>query len=570
MKNMFSLRFFILVWVLMALFACARQGAPTGGPEDVTPPKVDSSLSTPNFSTRFNQKKIVLTFDEWIVLADVGTQVVISPPLLTKKVPDVTLKGKTITVLIPEQETLRPNTTYTINFGTSIKDYHKGNPAKDLRFVFSTGDFLDSLTVKGTIVDALSGEPIENISFFLYDKFEDSITIKEKPFYFAKTDKAGQFLIENVKKGTFKCVAVEDLDQNLRWTGALERVGFPDSLFVVSDTGQNSIQLKIFNDFGSLRILEKSTNRYGMVKLVYNSAPDTVQFTTDVPNLQYKPERLNDTLFIWYKLPEARAWNLIHGKDSIAIKALSNVDFQAKHRLYFLGDSRAPSGKPTRAKADAPPPPGSPKATVVNQNPIKPAILPFTSPIIAFDTALWQLRVDSNLVHQYTLEIDSLNTRQIRLSTAWQQGKSYNLTLLPGAVTDFYDTPNLDTLRRVLNVSSDKLMGGLNLSISKLKPGKYYILQVLNGNGQVEVENKFEAKGADKRLVFTNLPATQYTLRLIEDQQINGRWDSGSYFKHRQAEPVTIKKLEPLRANWEVEATLEAGVPDKAKAKPKK
>jgi hypothetical protein len=236
----------------MALFACARQGAPTGGPEDVTPPKVDSSLSTPNFSTRFNQKKIVLSFDEWIVLADVGTQVVISPPLLTKKVPDVTLKGKTITVVIPEQETLRPNTTYTINFGTSIKDYHKGNPAKDLRFVFSTGDFLDSLTVKGTIVDALSGEPIENISFFLYDKFEDSITIKEKPFYFAKTDKTGQFLIENVKKGTFKCVAVEDLDQNLRWTGALERVGFPDSLFVVSDTGQNSIQLKIFNDFGSI------------------------------------------------------------------------------------------------------------------------------------------------------------------------------------------------------------------------------------------------------------------------------------------------------------------------------
>ena len=149
---------------LLLLSSCARQGAPTGGPKDTTPPRVDSLASTPNYAVRFQEKKIELRFDEWVTLSDVATQVVVSPPLRTKRVPDISLKGKTVVVEIPENDTLRPNTTYTINFGNAIKDLHEGNPAKDLRFVFSTGDFIDSLSVAGIVTDAYKLEPVENVA----------------------------------------------------------------------------------------------------------------------------------------------------------------------------------------------------------------------------------------------------------------------------------------------------------------------------------------------------------------------------------------------------------------------
>jgi hypothetical protein len=157
------------------------------------------------------------------------------------------------------------------------------------------------------------------------------------------------------------------------------------------------------------------------------------------------------------------------------------------------------------------------------------------------------------------------------MQTNWMQSKTYTLTLLPGAITDFYGIVNRDTLRRTFNVSSDKVMGGLNLTVTKVKAGHQYILQLVGGgNGQIEVETRFEATGADKRLTYSNLPAAQYMLRLIDDRNKNGRWDSGSYFKHQQPEQITIKKMDPLRANWEVEATLEVGGVDKPKPKLKK
>ncbi len=154
------------------------------------------------FQHAFSQRRIELVFDEWVTLSDVGTQVVVSPTLLKR--PEVKLKGKKVVVELPEEDTLRPNTTYTINFGTAVKDLHEGNPAENLRFVFSTGDYLDSLTVNGSVVDAFTGDPVEKVSVMLYENLGDSVPRKERPYYFARTNKTGQFSIQNVRPGRFK------------------------------------------------------------------------------------------------------------------------------------------------------------------------------------------------------------------------------------------------------------------------------------------------------------------------------------------------------------------------------
>lgn len=333
--HFYSLSFVTACLAACLFFACARQSAPTGGPKDTTPPAIDSTTSTPNFSTRFNKKRIQLTFNEWITLSDVQTQVVVSPPLITKRVPDVRLKGKTVIVEIPEAEVLRPNTTYTINFGTAVKDLHEGNVAQDLRFVFSTGDFIDSLSVRGNVVDAFTGEPVDNISLMLYDNPRDSVVRLEKPYYFARTSKDGQFIIQNVRSGDFKIVAIDDADQNLKWSGENERIGFSDSLIPVNDSTHKGLNIRLFNDHSGLKLLDKNAGRYGVVRLTYNAPPDTVKIRTETEGLRLLTEQNLDTLYIWYDQSADAAWQLLAGKDTVSVRSLSREDFLKNHKLGF-------------------------------------------------------------------------------------------------------------------------------------------------------------------------------------------------------------------------------------------
>ena len=152
------IRFFSSCLLILLLYSCATPTTPTGGPRDENPPQIDTTLSTPNFQTRFLKQDISLTFNEWVMLEDVFNQVIISPPLQFK--PEIYIKKKSVIIKWDERETLRENVTYTFNFGESVKDLTEKNPAEKLRFVFSTGDFIDSLTLSGKVVDAVDGKPL--------------------------------------------------------------------------------------------------------------------------------------------------------------------------------------------------------------------------------------------------------------------------------------------------------------------------------------------------------------------------------------------------------------------------
>ncbi len=552
-----------ILLAVLALFACARQGIPTGGPKDTAPPKVDSVASSPNFSTRFQESRFQITFDEWIVLKEQQTQVLISPP--PSKRPEITLKGKTVTVKFAEGEVLRPNTTYTINFGSAVQDLHEGNAAKDLRFVFSTGDFIDSLTVPGRVEDGFTGDPLENISIMLYDNLSDSVARLEKPFYLAKTDKNGQFLFQNVRAGRFKMVALEDKDQNLKWNSDNESVAFADTVLTISPISMRRITaLRLFKDQARFRLFERNANRYGLLKLTYTGPPDSIPLRVEpeVSGLKLLAEKDLDTLLVWYDLSASTAWRLLARGDTVPVRDLSRDDFFKSYRLGFaqsvppaVGSTGNRRTQPVAAaKPSQAPPPRN-----VNQNPTRPGVLNFSAPIVVVDTARWLFTVDSGRVASFGARADSVVLRRLNLTLPWQAGKVYSLVLLPGAVTDFYGVSNTDTLRQVFTVLSEKQLGGLNLTVSRLLPNNRYLLQLINGNEVVE-QRRFTAELTDKRLIFSSLLTAAYTVRLVEDRNGNGRWDTGDYYAHRQPERIFTKKLEPLRANWEVEATMEAAV----------
>lgn len=545
--------------------ACARQGAPAGGPKDTRPPEVDTLASTPNFSTRFDGRKIELKFDEWVVLADQATQIVVSPPLAKR--PDVVLKGKTVVLTFDKDEELRPQTTYTINFGTAVRDFRENNPAENLRFVFSTGDFIDSLAFRGVVTDALTGEPVENVAVMLYESQADSAIVLERPYYFARTDKVGLYQFSNLREGAFRVVAIEDGDQNLRWGGESERIAFLDSTLVLDDSLKKAINLTLFSNLPKFKLVGQSTNRYGLAKLGFNTPLDTFDFRVLAPpEMVTWAEKTRDSLLIWYDLPNVdTAWSIVFSRlqddaqeraavsDTVAVKKLSRSTFLESHRIGF-DDAPPPAAAPTRRgkSVGTTPAPRPQQVKTIVQPFSAPAILGFNYPLTAFDTARWLLMLDTVQVQDFSVSRDSGNLRRLVLAPNWQQEKSYNLTLLPGAITDFWGVPNADTLQRIFNVLVEKQLGTIALTLEKLRPGTAYVLQIMNGNA-VEAEWAFVADAEQKRRLFPQLQVANYTLRLLEDRNGNGRWDTGDYWTKRQPEAIFTRKLDPLRANWEME-----------------
>lgn len=545
------------VWLLaLALVSCARQGAPTGGPKDTTPPSVDTLYSTRNYSTRFKPSKIELRFDEWVTLSDAANQIVVSPPLAKR--PEVILRGKTVTLTFDPSEQLRDSATYTINFGTAVKDLHEGNSAKDLRFVFSTGDLIDSLRVSGRVADALSGEPVENISVMLYDIAADSVVRKSRPYYFSRTDKSGRFDIRNVKAGRFKVAAIEDADQNLRWDGENEKTAFLDTLLSVHDSAQNIVSLLLFKNQPKYRLSEKNADTYGVVRLKFSGSADSARVRTDtVPGLNVIQERTADSVLVWYDLPADSPWNLFVNNDTVKIKALPKENFLKNHDVYLDGDAPRTNQKQ---------PPAANFVKTVQHTPGKILPLLFNTPVVAVDTSLWVLVSDSVRMQRYSTAFDSTHPRRIRLDVNWQPGISYKLELLPGAVTDLWGSKNADTIRRQINIPAEKQLSALTINIDRLVPGEQYVLQLLNGPN-AEEERVFSATAPKETFLFPRLAVAPWVARVIHDSNRNGRWDTGDYYLHRQPEANFTKKIEGLRANWElsVDFSLTPGETDPKK-----
>jgi hypothetical protein len=208
---------------------CAKMGSLTGGTKDEDPPKVLSS-SPENYSVLFNGKKIEINFDEFIQLDNVNQQLVVSPPLGKK--PVVKLKNKTL--LIELEEDLRENTTYTLNFGGAIKDNNEGNPLTNFEFVFSTGDYLDSLSIGGTLLNAFDLKPSEEpVMVMLYDELSDSVVFRNIPIYVGKSEKTGSYRINNLKADTFKLFALKDVNNNFLFDQPNELIAFLDTTIII-------------------------------------------------------------------------------------------------------------------------------------------------------------------------------------------------------------------------------------------------------------------------------------------------------------------------------------------------
>jgi hypothetical protein len=207
--------YLILLLPFWLMLSCAQQGILTGGEKDTRPPQIDSTRleQPPNRTVNFSSSRIIIPFDEYVVLHEVRKQVVITPLLPTQ--PKIYVQGKK--VVVDFESSLAPNTTYIINFGDAIRDITEGNKLSNYKYVFSTGSFLDSLQYTAYVYDAYTKKPVTGALVMLYQEAQDSVVKKQKPMYFAKTNAAGKCTIENIGEHSYKVFALVDGNDNYLW-----------------------------------------------------------------------------------------------------------------------------------------------------------------------------------------------------------------------------------------------------------------------------------------------------------------------------------------------------------------
>lgn len=522
----------LLFVVLMALgcYQCARRGAPTGGPKDETPPKL-LRADPPNLTANFKTNKIRLYFDELVKLKEVQDQLIISPPL--KYTPQLTPQGgasKYIEILI--KDTLQENTTYTFNFGQSIVDNNEENPIPFFTYVFSTGNYLDSLELAGAVKDAYNKTPDNFISVMLYkidSAYTDSTAYKRPPDYLTNTlDSAIIFRLRNLKEGNYALIGLKDAAKDNLFNQKTDKIAFvEDTISLPTDSIYLLNLFREVSDYGVAVPSMVSQNRisfgyYGDGKDIeiqpLTVLPDTVrtlvtkEYEKDTLNYWFTPFEMDSILF------------------TVKNERLKVIDtFTVKNRKLGL-DSLVltPNQRGTLEYGTA---------FSIRTN----------TPIMQMDTAQIKVMYRDSLSLDYRAALDTLNNA-IDLDFERFPETKYTVALFPGAIADFFGVTNDST---TYNLNTKKLSDYGNLSINLSGASVRYplIVQLTNTKGETQREiYATEPQVFD----FKNIPPADYLVRVIFDTNENGQWDTGSFLEKRQPERVSYypNPIE-VRANWE-------------------
>jgi hypothetical protein len=521
---------------------CAKIVAPAGGEKDTIAPRIVLEESSQNYQTNFKSDKIELTFNEWVQLNSPTKEIIVSPPLQNNL--KIGLKGKTVKIDLSE-ETLRKNATYTFNFGKAIEDFTEKNAPKDLRFVFSTGTYIDSLVVTGNVFDNTTNKPAVDALVMLYDNLNDSVVKTEKPFYFARTDKDGNFKINNVRSDTFKIFALVDENFNYLYDIETEAIGFVFENLVVNeeDSIAPKIQFNIFKPDPKFRRTSNQTKAYGHLRFVYNQPIyDTLTITAEPSFVTDYVEQIKDTLHFWYTDTTSQRQFFITDNqtyfDTVMVNLPSNTPF-------FKTNKRSLLENPTLKKGQKP----------ITQNPNKAIELVFQHPFYDIDTSKFILLEDTakKKVRPYFLRFGN-SRRNLSVNYTWKTGTTYELTLLPGAIRDIFGLEN-DTIALKYHIDEIENYGNIEMALNGLSADSSYVVELLSENN-ILLETFTVSQKAAAKQIYKAMPTGKYKLKLIIDDNGNGRWDTGEY-PSRQPEKIIIGKSEELRPNWDLELILD-------------
>lgn len=608
-RNIFKREWFGIMVVALCIYACANRGYPEGGPKDETPPQVVEEVPL-SYTTNFKAKRVNIYFDEFVQLNDINNKFIFSPPV--KKDPKVSLKGKYVQVAIPDS--LRENTTYSLDFADAIVDNNESNPLGFYRYVFSTGERIDTLELGGTVVNAESYEPVMGVLVALYEKSGDSIPLKELPDYIARTDSSGNFRLTNLREGHYRVMAIEDANRDKMYTPESEMFAWMDTTvfpvvepatrvdtfhviekIVEADTilrdsivrtdylayGPSNLYLRLFLErLTQLYMVEDDRKEREQLNFIF-SIPgenglevtlwDTLA-TEPLPQDWYFKEHSagNDTLTLWIKD------STVYKKDTLNVilsymrsDSTGQWERYSDTARYTFRAKEKKEGKSKKKDEDAP------KVEFLE---IKSNIsgdldlgarlyLEFSRPInkSTLDSIRVLEKVDTvyQLIPFQVVE-DSLRVRRVFVDAAWKAGGEYQLQIDSATIYDIYGRFN-DKLEKKFKVRTEEYYGKIMVNVRGVDcPTIVQLYKAENGkseNGK-RTYNVVQSKVVeqDGEVVFPLLPEGKYCVRAILDRNGNGVWDTGLYLKHRQPEEIVYLRGEiAVKQNFDVEQDFDIG-----------
>ena len=524
--------YYILIISVLGI-GCAQQSGLSGGEKDIEAPKIDTDRTFPkNRSTHFSSNQIVISFNEFIRLTNPNQNIVITPSLNLK--PTYELKGRKISINF--RENLDPNTTYTINFGNSISDITEGNKLLNYSYVFSTGAVLDSLTIRGNIYDAFLKTTKGNILVGLYKTFEDSVGLKEVPYYFTKTSDNGSFQFNNLKEGSYTLLAIEDDNNNLKYDRYTESVSFLDSsLLVRNDTLKTQYNMSLFKEEQSKNwIVSKKYKHPGAINIVLKKKAELVKLkllNNSFANGKVEQNFIEtDSIYFW-----------ISNIDSVtAVQLVCQLDKEVIDTLKIkVKKPKLSRDTILRFKTN----------TANNLAYFAPIVLTFKTPIKEINREN-ALLFDEDSV-RLPFEMD-FKENKVEIKADFEEDVDYELYLYPNLVIDRYDTGN-DSAHLFFSIIPMNKYGNIVLHYEREVNKNQQIIQLLKDNIVLE-EHIVDSK--TKTFEFRDLAPGNYQLKAINDSNNNGKWDTGDYLLRNQPELVKLfeDKID-LKAGWDLDLT---------------
>ena len=517
----------------VSVIGCAKRGTITGGSKDTLAPVLRNS-SPKNGTVNFTGKEIKLYFNEYVKLKNVNKQLIISPPM--KTAPEIFPNNASKTITIRIKDTLKPNTTYSLNFGQSIEDNNESNVLPQFKYVFSTGSQIDSLKLKTTYKDALEKKADNFVSIMLYEvdaNYTDSIIYKEAPRYITNSlDSLKIVTLENLKQGKYRLIALKDLNKNNKYDPKNEKIGFiKDFVTIPNDT---LYQLELFKEripFKPFKPTQASGNR---AIVGYQGNPKNVRYEVKKAGqaIPFKVTQLpkKDSVQVWFQPIKNDSIAIRLSQDNSSSEFVLKLKDQKRDTLSLIMDG----GNNLKFRE---------KFTLNS-----------SVPLVKIDNSKFRLINKDSAAVVFTSKYDEWK-QQLVFDFERQPLEKYTMSVLPGAVTDFFEREN-DSLKFSFSTQNTTDYGNLRVVLEKVKRFPV-IVELTNRDGKVLASHYSEK---ETTIDFNLVEPAKFTLRLIYDDDKDGLWTPGNYIQRRLSEEVIYFPKEiDVRANWDVEQPFDVG-----------
>lgn len=591
----------LLLMLVIIGYSCASMGTPDGGPYDEMPPKFLGS-SPKLHAVNVKSTKFELEFDEFIKLEKASEKVVVSPPQLEQ--PEIKVMGKKVVGEL--LDTLKDGVTYTIDFSDAIVDNNEGNPMGHFTYSFSTGSFIDTMEVSGTVLNAADLEPIKGIQVGLHKNLNDSAFTKLPFDRVSRTDSRGHFSIRGVAPGKYRIYALMDGNQNYLFDSKTEAIAFSDSIIIPSmmpatrqDTiWKDTLTIDTIKTVGYTRFMpddiilrvfkEENTRQYfsrsqrdkeNHFILKFSAKADTLPTLTGLnfdatDAFVVEPNAGNDSICYWIKD------SLVYQMDTLQLK-MDYLYTDSLNQLVPKTDTIYLANKLTRAqkeklakkeaeekekerkkkerkgeKVGPEPTPflnmkvDAPSTFDINKN----IVLSFEEPVVRMDTSAIHVNVKVDTLWVKTpflLVADSVVPRQYEILASWEPEKEYQLQIDSAAITGLYGLQT-NKVEQTLKVKKLDEYGTLLLNLPGVE--QTCIVELLDSSGKVLRQQAVTPEGTAD--FYYLAPNTKYYIRMFDDRNGNKVWDTGVFETGIQPEEVYyFPKVWEMKANFEFEET---------------